>query len=50
MILGMTWQVAPKENPMALDKDALSELLDGRVATCVVACALGLEGSFRVNP
>ena len=28
MILSVTWQVAQKENPMALDKDALSELLD----------------------
>jgi hypothetical protein len=26
--LGVTYQVAQKENPMALDKDALSELLD----------------------
>jgi len=28
VILGVTYQVAHKENPMALDKDALSELLD----------------------
>ena len=28
MILGVTYQVALKENPMALDKDALSDLLD----------------------
>jgi hypothetical protein len=27
VILSVTWQVALKENPMALDKDALSELL-----------------------
>ena len=28
MNLSVTYQVALKENPMALDKDALSELLD----------------------
>lgn len=40
----MTYQVAREENPMALDKDALSELLDALRAAaiwtwCAPACS-----------